>query len=245
LVFQTLTEHWDGNAWSIVTSANTSANEENVFWGVACTSTSNCWAVGSHGAGSGTGQPLIEQWNGNSWSIVTSPEPTNDPQFNYNFLRSVTCRSTSNCWTVGYSFSDHAYRTLTEHWNGTAWEIIESPNTSATQYNYLFGITCVSAFDCRATGYSTNDAGVLQTLTEHYIAPVPVLQIVSVIRLTNGHVMLSGTTDAFLSIQIQASPELSSAFSTVGSTTTDATGAFQFEDTDATTYSQRFYRATY
>ena len=39
--------------------------------GVACTSASNCFAVG-YGLGRGT---LVEQWNGSSWSIVASPNP--------------------------------------------------------------------------------------------------------------------------------------------------------------------------
>jgi hypothetical protein len=28
---------------------------------------------------------------------------------------------------------------LIEHWDGTSWTIVASPNTSSTQFNFLFG----------------------------------------------------------------------------------------------------------
>jgi hypothetical protein len=188
LILQTLIEHWDGTGWTIATSPDTSIAEENYLYDVTCSSTLDCWTVGAYGSGSGTGQPLIEHWDGTSWTIVPSPKPTDNPQYNYNFLRGVTCPSASACWTVGYSFADGAYRTLIERWDGTAWTIATSPNTSATQYNYLFGVTCVSTSDCWATGYHNDDGGILQTLTEHYTASLPPIPTNVISRKTHGSV---------------------------------------------------------
>jgi hypothetical protein len=50
-VDQTLIELWDGNSWSIVSSANTSATYGNGLQAVACTSASQCWAVGWYSNG--------------------------------------------------------------------------------------------------------------------------------------------------------------------------------------------------
>ena len=75
-------------------------------------------------------------------------------------LREVTCASASDCWAVG----DHSNNTLTEHWNGTAWSIVTSPNISA---NYLNGVTCTSASDCWAVG-SYSRQHLRQTLIERY-----------------------------------------------------------------------------
>ena len=57
-VSQTLIEHWDGTSWSIV-PPNTSAGE---FSGVTCTSTSQCWAIGSGCNGNDVCQTLIEEY---------------------------------------------------------------------------------------------------------------------------------------------------------------------------------------
>src|SRR5205085_298509 len=94
----TLIEHWDGILWSIVTSPN--PGTQNILNGVTCASASECWAVGYDGPGSGDnpgGHSLIEQWNGTSWSIVSSPTITGA----LNDLYSVACASASECWAVG------------------------------------------------------------------------------------------------------------------------------------------------
>jgi hypothetical protein len=88
-----------------------------------------------------------------SWSIVASPSAS-DAQFN--FLNSVTCSSLSDCWAVGYYRVDESpgshFRTLVEHWDGTSWSIVSSPNTGALESNSLQAVTCASASDCWAVG---------------------------------------------------------------------------------------------
>ena len=97
---QTLIEHWDGASWSIVASPNTSTTTSNQLYGIACASTSDCWSVGSYDNGSDVyqAQTLIEQWNGDTWSIVSSPPY--DTTLG-NAISGVTCASTAECWTVG------------------------------------------------------------------------------------------------------------------------------------------------
>jgi hypothetical protein len=43
---------------------------------------------------------------------------------------------------------------------------------------------------------------------------------------------------------IQASPDLVTPFTTIGSVTANAAGAFQFEDADASSLTKRFFRLT-
>src|SRR5439155_23584200 len=140
-------------AWSIVPSPNTSTTQNNELDRVTCTSASDCWAVGSYyiiDSPGSTSQTLIEHWNGTAWSIVTSPNIS----ATHNFLNGVTCASASDCWAVGAYNTDSVggWRTLIEHWNGTAWSIVTSPNTSTTGINVLGGVTCTSASDCWAVG---------------------------------------------------------------------------------------------
>src|SRR5437867_3310128 len=99
-----------------------------------------------------------------NWAIVTSPN-TSTTQNN---LLGVTCVSASDCWAVGsYVAGSGAPRTLIEHWDGTAWAIVTSPNASLPN-NVLSGVTCVSASDCWAVGYYVSAPGVVQSLIQRW-----------------------------------------------------------------------------
>jgi len=163
-VDQTLVEQWDGTAWSIVTSPDTSATQTNRFTSVTCFSGSGCWAVG-YSLDGAVYHTLVELWDGSRWVVAPSPNATATSTLN--FLLSVSCVSVSDCWAVGYASSGSADQTLGEHWDGSAWTIVTTPDTGATQTNYLLGVTCVSTSDCWAVGY-TSTSSADQTLVEHW-----------------------------------------------------------------------------
>ncbi len=112
---QTLAEHWNGSAWSIVTTPNPSS--VSILGGVDCVSSSDCWTVGHAG-----GQTLAEQWNGTAWLVVNTPDTGPSQE---NELGAVACVSASDCWAVGDGAIGGTEQTLAEHWNGTAWSIVE------------------------------------------------------------------------------------------------------------------------
>ena len=162
--FQNLIEHWDGTSWVVVNSPNTSATQANFLYGVACLSASNCWAVGSYYNGSAQ-QTLIEHWDGTGWAIVTSPNASLGQD---NLLLGATCASTSDCWAVGQYFNEGVWHTLIEHWDGTAWVIVDSADAGAATYNVLLGVTCASPSECWAVGYHYGGGNVAQTLVKHW-----------------------------------------------------------------------------
>ena len=163
-VSQTLVERWDGTSWAIVGSPNASATQSNFLYGVTCVSASECWAVGYYNAGAA--QTLIERWDGTSWAIVDSP---NTSATRNNFLYGVTCVSASECWAVGGYYTGSANQTLIERWDGISWAIVNSPSTSATEHNQLYGVTCASASDCWAVGFYKNSlTSNNQTLIERW-----------------------------------------------------------------------------
>lgn len=165
----TLIERWDGSAWSIVGSPNTSDTLSNELSGVACAQPGDCWAVGTHSQGGNTGQTLILRYDGSAWSISPSANPAGSILVN---LRSVSCVASDACWSVGYFFGDGHRRTLTERWDGTAWSLVASPDSSATQDNFLMNVSCVAADDCWTAGYHTDDSGVFRTMIQH-LGPLP------------------------------------------------------------------------
>jgi hypothetical protein len=158
--YQTLTELWNGTKWSTVPSPNMGhGTNENFLTGVSCVSAAVCTAVGQYGvAGSA---PLIESWNGRSWTIVPSVNRNNS-----GVLNGVSCASLTSCVAVGTYFSgpNVVNKTLTESWNGTRWSAGPAPKGQSQ----LFGASCVSATDCWAAGNSWAPAGNTRTFIEHW-----------------------------------------------------------------------------
>ena len=76
---------------------------------VTALSSSDAWAVGGD---SGTGQTVVEHWDGHSWTLVPTP-PING------YLAGVAAVAADDVWVVGEDFSDNA--PLLEHWDGHAW----------------------------------------------------------------------------------------------------------------------------
>jgi hypothetical protein len=140
---RTLVEHWNGTAWSIVTSRN--ATNSNLLTGVAAVAANDVWAVGYTIATDGSNQPdktLIEHWNGSVWSVVASPSPASNDT-----LSGVAARSATDVWAVGFrqdrSGPIPIDRTLTEHWNGATWSVVASPNVGAND-NLLNGVSATT-----------------------------------------------------------------------------------------------------
>ncbi len=161
-VSQTLIEHWNGKLWKIVANPNMN---DSFLSGVTVVSATNIWAVGDGTNSSGTNQTLIEHWNGTTWQIVASPNTGTVP----NDLWGVAAVSASNIWAVGdYGMpSNPPTQTLIEHWNGTSWKIVSSPN-GGTGHNQLTSVAAVSATNLWAVGNDTNSNSPSQTLIEHW-----------------------------------------------------------------------------
>ena len=162
---QTLIEHWDGSAWSIVASPNV-ASSYNFLDGVAAISTIDVWAVGyAQNSSTFFTQTLIEHWDGSAWTIVPSPNPGT----NYNFLYNLAVVSANNIWAVGdYPNTKDKEQTLAEHWNGSAWSVVTSPNVGRG-YNTFTSVAVASTNDVWAVGYYHNyTTRSDQTLTEHW-----------------------------------------------------------------------------
>src|SRR5438105_4064152 len=147
--------------------------QNNYLNAVTCASSSECWAVGWYGGA----QPLIEKWDGSSWTIATSPSPSSTGS---NVLEGVTCASVSECWAVGNYYNGSNYHTLIEKWDGNAWTIATSSNYDDTQAAFLFGVTCTSPSACWTVGEGYYYPGsYLQTVIERYT--VPAVQLSSVV----------------------------------------------------------------
>jgi hypothetical protein len=159
----TLTEHWDGVSWKIVPTPNVGSLSNSLF-AVAALAPNNAWAVGNYIGSDDAAHTLIENWNGTAWSIVPSPDggPGN------NVLTGVAGTSANDVWAVGQSRSaSGTFQTLTEHWNGTSWQVVTSPNPG-TSDNVLNGVVALASNNVWAAGESLGPASPDQALLLHW-----------------------------------------------------------------------------
>ena len=93
--------------------------------GVSCTSGTACTAVGHYTNSAGVQVTLAEIWNGSSWAIQSTPNPSGAKN---PVLNAVSCTSSTACTAVGsYTNSAGTDSTLAERRNGTSWTIQSTP----------------------------------------------------------------------------------------------------------------------
>jgi hypothetical protein len=136
----------------------------NVFTGVAMVSRCEAWGVGSF-SNRDAAQTLVEHWNGAHWKHVKSPNPGGPARADS--LAGVAATSRSDAWTVGAYFNGTAGQTLVEHWSGSRWRVVASPNPGGPHRDALSGVSARSATDAWAVGSFSNGSA-LQTLVLHW-----------------------------------------------------------------------------
>lgn len=86
---------------------------------------------------------------GGDWQVVSSPNGTKA----INELHGVSAVADNDVWAVGASYDTERVTALTliEHWNGTQWSVVPSPNPSSTT-NVLNAVAAVATNDVWAVG---------------------------------------------------------------------------------------------
>lgn len=148
---QTLAEHWDGTAWSIVASPDP-GNAGDILDGVAAISPDDAWAVGaSQDTVTFYQQPMALHWDGAAWTSVTVPSPSGCTGHSY--LTAVSAVSAANVWATGWcgsggSTPDQGY---VEHWNGTRWTVAAGAETVPAN-SQLYGVSAAGPHDVWVAG---------------------------------------------------------------------------------------------
>lgn len=126
-----LFEHWNGKAWSIVAGA-----ESGRLVGVADLSPTNAWAASSAG--------VVEHWDGTSWTVAATPHP-NPADTVGDHLTSLSADGPNDVWAVGTfagrSTDNSSVYAL--HYDGTAWSVASLPQPAAG--GLALGVAEVSA----------------------------------------------------------------------------------------------------
>jgi len=125
-----LADRWDGHKWTESDIPEPGGfGGSTVLTGVAASSAKDAWAVGNSVLDAT--ETLVLHWNGNGWVQVPSPSPAGTGSTAASQLQAVTAPSPTNAWAVGAASTGHSpgpWTTVTEHWNGTTWATVPSPD---------------------------------------------------------------------------------------------------------------------
>ncbi|MFN2593978.1 MAG: hypothetical protein ABR579_03700, partial [Actinomycetota bacterium] len=153
-------------SWVVVPSVDAEPVSELVA--VASISPTDAWAAGNTESGDefAASHPLLEHYDGSTWSVVSGPHSGSRGISDIGFGQS------SDGWAVG-SFiptpgtRHHEARTLAEHWDGTSWKTVTTPNVGDYGSN-LFGVWEHATNDVWAVGSSNKKSGASDPLALHY-----------------------------------------------------------------------------
>jgi hypothetical protein len=158
---------WNGRRWRTMSGPRLGgAREGGYLLAARAFSASNAWAVGNY-ATTATAQSLIEHWNGHRWTRVPHPNPSSGQ--NFGFLDGIAGTSPSDLWAAGCAQVNEIDQTLIEHWDGSAWTIVPSPDPAGPSVNnILMAAAATSSTDVWAVGFSSNGGASSQTLVLHW-----------------------------------------------------------------------------
>jgi len=120
------------------------------------------------GAATGIGPAAVSAATCGAWSGLQPPSPGTED----NNLNGVAVLSPCDAWAVGFDLDSGGMdQTLTEHWNGSTWTVVPSPNVAGLD-NILNGVRAESPTDIWAVGESAPGislaAGGAQPLILHW-----------------------------------------------------------------------------
>jgi hypothetical protein len=152
---RTLIEHFNGSAWEVVPHPDPGVQGE-IFYGVTALNGADVWAVGAQRDANGIWHPLVENYNGSHWSVVSVPDPGNDV-----LLYGVNASSADNVYAVGQEGSSFPSQTLLEHYNGRGWSVTstqEDPSETLDPFGVSTttgGVTLVGARESDTAPFTT------------------------------------------------------------------------------------------
>ncbi len=155
---RSITEHWNGRAWTR-SAAPAGEPAGSSLTAVSADSANDVWAVGDTRSPSTLAfAPLIEHFNGSSWSVVKGSNTY--PTSGFDRLKTVSAIGPNDVWALGVT-GRHPVPVF-EHFNGSTWSVVAQP---ANGYDtVLYSVSAVSPSDIWAVG----ETEVSNTLVEHW-----------------------------------------------------------------------------
>lgn len=163
-VNQPLILRWNGKVWKPFSVAPVKSGSARLY-SISAISSKDIWAIGAVSTDSGKAQPYAIHWDGKNWKAVTMPNPGTYGSA----IGAVAAHSSNDVWGTGGTYTNaslSSFVTLAEHWNGTKWSVVKTPNANKND-NVFNAAVDLSSKDAWAIGdYYTGS--VFASLTEHW-----------------------------------------------------------------------------
>jgi putative hemolysin len=146
-------EVWEGGSWEPLTVPRPASWNGSSLFGVSCTGTSNCMAVGYSYTLSAHIGMLAEHWDGSTWKVVEVPD-VGDQNAQ---LTGVSCVTADECTAVGavMPYSSKGLPPIVERWDGSTWNAMQLPRPGKEiAFIDAFGVDCANSVRCVVVGYA-------------------------------------------------------------------------------------------
>jgi hypothetical protein len=156
-------ELWNGTSWSLESVPTPSGGSSPTLSAVSCVSASDCFAAGSYFNASVQQVPLVETWNGTTWSAQTPPAPSGASTSGF---KAISCRSAEFCIGVGWRLTGTGFKPLAERSGATGWNIQATPLPAGAQSGYFSGVSCPTLTACEGVGHFNDSTNTETALAE-------------------------------------------------------------------------------
>lgn len=148
--YSVLAEHWNGQRWRIIQSANRAGMWSAFFNSVGCQRRVSCIAVGGHSSRSGEGRALAEHWVNGQWRVLRARWPAGARSSE---LNGISCDA-GTCLAVGfYQAASGQVLALAERWTGRNWRLLH-PISARAPVSTFDDVSCPRARLCMVVGDS-------------------------------------------------------------------------------------------
>ncbi len=128
-----LLEHWDGRRWAYSAGASLGGRQAWLT-SVAALASDDVWAVGYFAPSRRLPEaPLIEHWNGRSWSLRPTHALTRLKAVLPQSLASVAALAPDDVWVLGHGVRGAGPFDVFLHWNGASWKLFPGPDLISTR----------------------------------------------------------------------------------------------------------------
>ncbi len=128
------------------------------------------WAVGhtTQTTGGGPFGPLLEHWDGTSWSVVQGLDIGTVAELN-----GLAGTGTNDIWVVGCTLADGrgGRRTVIQHYDGVTWSPVRSPDPQPYASQCLTAVSAQGpdeAWTVGTYGYNNLSTGLAHNLLAHW-----------------------------------------------------------------------------
>ena len=131
----TLAEYWNGSTWSVLPTPDPGSTGNHLY-GVDAVAPNDVWAVGQQLGAKAPEQGLVEHWNGQKWSVVSSPVSASASVM----LDAVTVAH-GQVWTAGEADSPASGgRPIIERLSGGHGQVVHLPASAGNNWTNLYGL---------------------------------------------------------------------------------------------------------